>query len=91
MLLAHADRGRFTSDDVRGRMPYDEIGFVGSVLVDGLLTCCWRLADSPGTLRVFTVDPLDPASRDAVESEARDLLQLLAPDTDHHVEFEVVG
>ena len=91
VLLAHADRGRFISDDVRGRMPYDEIGFVGSVLVDGLLTCCWRLADSPGTLRVFTVDPLDPASRDAVESEARDLLQLLAPDTDHDVEFEVVG
>ena len=61
VLLSHADRSRFVSDGFRTRMPYEQIGFVGSVLVDGMLTGCWRLADHPGTLRVYTVDPLGPS------------------------------
>ena len=90
MLLAHADRRRFVGDEFRARMPYDRLGFVGNLLVDGMLVGGWRL-DDRAMLTVYIVDPLDVRTRHDVEAEARRLLQLLAPDGRHEVRFEIVG
>ena len=35
VLLAHADRRRIVGDEFRARMPYDRLGFLGNLLVDG--------------------------------------------------------
>jgi hypothetical protein len=89
VLLGHADRRRFVADDFRTRMPYERLGFLGNLLVDGMLAGGWR-ADGP-TLRVYTVDRLAGGARAAVEEEGRRLLALLRPGTEHDVAFEAVG
>jgi hypothetical protein len=92
VLLAHADRSRLVADDFRARMPYDRLGFLGNLLVDGTLAGGWRLArTSRATLLVFTADDLGTRGRQAVEAEGRQLLQLLAPGEDHDLTFEVVA
>ena len=91
VLLAHADRSRFASDRFGARMPYDRLGFLGNLLVDGVVVGGWRRGDDPATLLVYTVDQLDAGTRDDVEGEAQRLLHLLAPGGDHEVRFEVVG
>lgn len=91
VLLAHADRSRFTSDEFRARLPYDRLGFLGNLLVDGTLAGGWRRGEDPGALVIYTVDPFDAVRRNDVEEEAQHLLHLLAPGADHDVRFEVVG
>ena len=90
VLLAHADRRRIVGDEFRARMPYDRLGFLGNLLVDGMLVGGWRL-DGRAMLTVYTVDPLDVRARHDVEAEAHRLLHLLAPDGRHEVRFEIVG
>ena len=90
VLLAHADRRRIVGDEFRARMPYDRLGFLGNLLVDGMLVGGWRI-DDRAMLTVYIVDPLDVRTRHDVEAEARRLLQLLAPDGRHEVRFEIVG
>ena len=70
--------------------PTTALGFLGNLLVDGMLVGGWRL-DDRAMLTVYTVDPLDVRARHDVEAEARRLLQLLAPDGRHEVRFEIVG
>jgi hypothetical protein len=89
VLLGHADRRRFVTEDFRARMPYEQLGFLGNILVDGALAGGWR-ADG-ATLRVYTVDTISNMVRDAVEDEGRRLLALLRPGSEHDVAFEVVG
>jgi hypothetical protein len=89
VLLGHADRRRFVADDFRRRLPYERLGFLGNLLVDGMLAGGWR-ADGP-TLYVYTVDPLSSAARDHVEEEGRRLLALLRPGVEPDVVFEAVG
>jgi hypothetical protein len=89
VLLGHADRRRFVTEDFRTRMPYERLGFLGNLLVDGMLVGGWR-ADG-ATLHVYAVDHLSGTDRDVVEAEGRRLLALLRPGAEHDVRFEVVG
>jgi hypothetical protein len=89
VLLGHADRRRFVAADFRPRMPYERLGFLGNLLVDGMLAGGWR-ADGP-TLHVYTVDPLSSAALEAVEEEGRRLLALLRPGVEHDVVCETVA
>jgi hypothetical protein len=89
VLLGHADRRRFATVDFRARMPYEQLGFLGNLLVDGMLVGGWR-ADG-ATLRVYTVDAVSGMVRDAVEEEGRRLLALLRPGEEHDIVLQVVG
>jgi hypothetical protein len=89
VLLGHADRRRFVGDDLRAGLPYEQLGFLGNLLVDGVLTGGWR-ADG-ATLHVYTVDGMSGSVRDAVEEEGRRLLALLRPGGEHDVVFQAVG
>lgn len=91
VLLSHADRSRFGAGSMF--KPVERApAFHGSVLYDGMLTASWRIerAKDAGTatLTVDHPDPLTAPARDEIESEARDLMRLIAAESaDHDVRF----
>jgi hypothetical protein len=89
VLLSHADRSRFVSEDHRGRLSAAFAGRVGgAVLYDGFLCGSWRLDHGGGTgsatLVVNHVPCLTKRGAAALAAEGRRLLRFLAADADGH-------
>ncbi len=87
-LLAHADRSRIMTADVRRRV-CDGAAVASTVLVDGTVTGTWtakRTADTV-TLTVRPFRPLSPTDRSAIEAEAERLLTFTRPHTRHDVQL----
>jgi hypothetical protein len=62
-------------------------GWVGSVLVDGLVAAMWaaRPSEERTTLEVRAARALTPSEREDLESEGRALLRFIAPGRAHEV------
>ena len=92
VLLAHKDRSRFVDPQQAGLASVwnEYLGFVGSVLVDGMLAASWRI-DEPTGAAATAVMTVRTAGRWSgpvlgdVEAEARRLLHFVAPDAPHDV------
>jgi hypothetical protein len=87
-LLAHADRTRIMSEDVRRRVCRGA-AVAATVLLDGTVAASWTTT-ATRKLATLTVRPfrtIDPARRSAVESEAYRLLDFTDPDAEHRVEW----
>jgi hypothetical protein len=92
LLLSHTDRSRFVTDDYRARGEE----FVASnvmpsiVLVDGFTAGTWKVLRQRGTatlaIQPFTGRLPEPAEA-ALTTEGASLLQFLAPDDTHEIEF----
>lgn len=95
LLLSHADRSRFVSDEQRARLSRVVGPVHGTVLHDGGVCGVWRLdRDSTGaaTLVVNHVSPLTKRAMAALAAEGRRLLRFVAADADtHDVRFVAVG
>ena len=86
ILLAHADRSRIMP---RGRHlgMFNSAGVMqGAVLVDGFVRALWTPEGSTMRVAPFT-KALTRQEREAIETEARELLRFLAPDERHEVAF----
>ncbi|TDD56968.1 winged helix DNA-binding domain-containing protein [Nonomuraea terrae] len=87
-LLAHADRGRIMTDEIRRQVCVGD-AIAATVLVDGAVAATWTTSHDDGAA-VLTVRPLrplrpwSPADRDAVEAEAARLLAFTHPDAGGH-------
>nr|BFE87198.1 hypothetical protein GCM10020093_097990 [Planobispora longispora] len=80
-LLAHADRTRMMTDQIRRRVCVGD-AVAAVVLVDGTVAATWTRSRT-GETAVLTVRPFFPLSisdRDAVEAEAGRLLAFTDPD-----------
>ncbi|MGY1805261.1 winged helix DNA-binding domain-containing protein [Blastococcus sp. SYSU D00922] len=89
VVLSHADRSRVVADADHVLLQGGPRGWVGTVLVDGLLRATWA-ARREGGATVLTVrqsEPLTPAERDDVLAEGEGLLSFLAPGREHDVRF----
>ena len=92
LLLSHADRSRFVTDDYRARGEE----FVTSnvmpsiVLVDGFTSGTWKVLRQRGTAKL-AIQPFTgrlPAPVEAaLTTEGAGLLHFLAPDDSHEIEF----
>lgn len=101
LLLSHADRSRFfTAGEDHSRIWMEQTGFLGSVLVDGMLTGMWRFdlpirvvqgGESPGVLSITTLRPLAGDLATAVESEARRFCAFVSPGGHHDVRLTVAA
>ena len=93
ILLGHADRTRIMAAG-RHLGLFSSNGIMkGSVLVDGFVRASW-IPTTQGETTTMTITPFDrpmakPEAR-SVESEARSLLELLAPGAKHEVRFSAV-
>ena len=98
IVLGHKDRSRIIGDPaqdfVDGKAQWDEEFARGAVLIDGFVSAGWRMdrGDKGGAVTVVVMSvrrkPLSPAEQAAIESEARDLLQMAAPAAAHDVRFD---
>jgi hypothetical protein len=83
VLLSHADRTRFVSDDARKRLA-KATEWGGGVLCDGRLAGTWLTghdkASGVTTLSVYHCERFTSAVKDDVETEARAFLQMTAAD-----------
>ncbi len=86
VLLSHADRRRFVSEEDRRRLSAGTRAVQGSVLVDGMLAATWRIDGS--TLVVDHLHPLPTRTADRVAAEGRRLMRLLHPDGPADVRLE---
>lgn len=79
VTLGHADRSRIVPPEVLAR-PYPTL-WVGSFLVDGLVSGLWRIdhRSSPVRMELEVMRPVSPASRDELVAEAERLLAFLRP------------
>ena len=84
LLLSHADRSRFLSDDRRRALARTAGPVHGSVLHDGLVCGLWRLERAAGdaTLVVSHVERLSRKAIAAIAAEGRRLLRLIAGDAE---------
>lgn len=96
VLLSHKDRRRFIDEDFTAMtaIGYDQVGFAGSVLVDGVLAGLWRIDEPKGRAKspagpvmmtVTTPRPLTGRQADDVGAEAERLLAFAAPNADRDV------
>ena len=89
VVLSHADRSRVVAEADHVMLLGGPGGWVGTVLVDGLLRCTWAARrDGDGT--VLTVRPserLSSAEQDDVLAEGERLLAFLAPGRAREVRF----
>ncbi len=93
LLLSHADRSRFTAGGDYSEIWMNTTGFLGNVLVDGMLVGMWRFdqptrivqkATSPGVLTI-TTRPLPRRDVVAVEAEAHRFIEFVSPGGRHDV------
>ena len=76
VLLAYEDRSRVIPDAHRPHIIRRNGDVLPTVLVDGLVRGVWRA--SADAIEVRALDPLDDATLDALDHEARELRRLLA-------------
>ncbi len=86
LLLSHADRSRFVSEDDRRRLSAAPGRVAGSVLVDGALLGTWRVdreerGDGGAVLVVRHLRRLTVSRRASVAREGHALLGLIEPGT----------
>jgi Winged helix DNA-binding domain len=86
ILLAHADRTRIMPAGRHLGMFNSNGVMQGSVLVDGFVRAMWKPRKSTLEVSPF-VAPLTKAERAAVEAEAAQLMNFLAPGERHEVKF----
>jgi len=88
VLLSHADRSRFTAGEHYSNIWMETTGFLGNVLVDGMLVGMWRFdsgtrvvqaGKTPGVLTITTTRPLSAEAAAAVDVEAQRFLQFVSP------------
>jgi hypothetical protein len=104
LLLSHKDRRRFIAEDHDptglSSIWMEQTGFIGSVLIDGMVTGMWRIDVpkrrateplQPATLTVTTVRRLAKADATGVEREGGRFLQFACPDVDHAVRLQVIS
>jgi hypothetical protein len=88
VLLSHADRSRFVSEDDRARLSAATGPAHGSVLSGGLLRGTWRLErdrdSGSATLVVTHLERLAKRATAAVAAEGRRFLRFAAADADRH-------
>jgi hypothetical protein len=89
VTLSHADRSRVVGDAPLEPLRGGPGGWVGTVLVDGLVSATWAALREPeGTvLEVRTARALRSSERHGVEAEGHELLDLLAPGRRHAVRW----
>jgi hypothetical protein len=85
LLLSHADRGRFVSEDDRRQLSAGDRAVRGAVLSDGRLRGTWRV-EADG-LMIDHLGRLTKKATAALGAEGRRLLRLLAPDAGREVRF----
>jgi hypothetical protein len=96
VLLSHADRSRFVSDEHRARLGSVDGPVHGSVLSDGFAFGTWRLdrdRDRDGTATLVVTHARRPTKRAAaaLAAEGRRLLRFAAADADaHDIRFEAL-
>lgn len=76
VLLAYADRSRVIPDEHRPHVIRRNGDVLPTVLVEGLVRGVWRA--STDAIEVRALGPLDDATLDGLDDEARDLRRLLA-------------
>ncbi|KUJ70935.1 hypothetical protein ACZ90_01120 [Streptomyces albus subsp. albus] len=88
VLLSHADRGRIVSDAHRGRIWHVNQAY-STFLVDGFVRGTWRIESGPdtATLLMEPFAPLSRADRAALETEARGVLSMAAPEATHDLRY----
>ena len=87
VTLSHADRSRVVGDDPLQPQQGGPGGWVGAVLVDGLVSAMWaaRPTGEATVLEVRTARALTAAERADVDAEGRALLGFVAPGRTHDV------
>ena len=98
LLLSHKDRSRFIApaSEALGAIWLEHRGFVGSFLVDGMLTGPWKIEDTkvtktaPRTLTMtFTTSTrLKTADKAAVTAEAEQFLRFVDADAKRQIRFQ---
>jgi hypothetical protein len=86
-LLAHADRTRIMTDEIRREVCIGA-GVAATVLVDGTVAATWTIEHTEDTA-ALTVQPFRPVSAAAIEPEALRLLTFAHPDADHDIRIRV--
>ncbi|WP_245900405.1 winged helix DNA-binding domain-containing protein [Prauserella shujinwangii] len=83
LLLAHDDRSRVMTREVRSRVCVGA-GVAATLLVDGVVRGTWRIRrdGACATLEVEPFEPIGAADRDRVTGEGLRLLAFAAPDAD---------
>ncbi|MEO6652993.1 MAG: winged helix DNA-binding domain-containing protein [Ilumatobacteraceae bacterium] len=76
VLLAYADRARVIPDEHRAHVIRRNGDVLPTVLVEGLVRGVWRA--STDAIEVRALEPLDDATLDSLDEEARDLRRILA-------------
>ena len=76
VLLAYADRSRVIPDEHRAHVIRRNGDVLPTVVVEGLVRGVWRA--SVDAIEVRALQPLDDATLDSLDNEARDLRRLLA-------------
>ena len=90
VVLSHADRSRVVADADHVALLGGPGGWVGTVLVDGLLRATWA-ARREAEATLLTVRPSEPLSRGEqadVVAEGERLLAFLAPGREHDVRLD---
>jgi hypothetical protein len=75
VLLAYADRSRVIPDEHRAHVIRRNGDVLPTVVVEGLVRGVWRA--SADAIEVRALEPMDDASMDSLDKEARDLRRLL--------------
>ncbi len=100
VLLAHADRSRFTAGENYSNTWMETTGFLGNVLVDGMRVGLWRFdhgtravqaGESPGILTITTARPLPATAAAAIDIEVQRFLQFVSPTGTYDVRFRSLG
>jgi hypothetical protein len=86
VLLSHADRTRFMSEERRRQLSAAGGPVHGSLLFDGAVIATWWLArdDATATLGIRHGERLSRRAMDAIDDEGLQLLALLQPDAHEH-------
>ncbi|MEV0726549.1 winged helix DNA-binding domain-containing protein [Micromonospora purpureochromogenes] len=83
LLLAHADRTRIMTDEIRRRVCVGDL-IKPTVLVDGMVSGTWHLDRRAGLITVEPFTRLGPGDTEAVTAEGHRVLRLAAPDAAPH-------
>lgn len=98
LLLSHKDRSRFIvpQSEALGAIWLEHRGFVGSFLVDGMLTGPWKIEDTKATkttprgltMTFTTSKRLKPVDKNAITAEAERFLRFVDADANQRIKFQ---